>query len=56
MLSTWSAYKCLQVSKTAKQFTTCGENEEKEERKSYSFVHTIFLKNKTPLSFQLNFS
>lgn len=55
MLSTWSAYKCFQVSKTA-QFTTCGENEKKGERKSYSFVHTIFLKNKTALSFQLNFS
>lgn len=50
MLSTWSAYKCFQVSKTAKQFTTYGENEKEGEKKTrYSFVHAYILKkNKIP--------
>lgn len=37
MLSTWSAYKCFQVSKTAKQFTTYGENEKEGEKKTPLF-------------------
>lgn len=49
MLSTWSAYKCFQVSKTAKQFTTYGENEKKGEKKPLFFCAYIFyLKIKPP--------
>lgn len=49
MLSTWSAYKCFQVSKTAKQFTTYGENEKKEEKKPLFFrAYIFYLKIKPP--------
>lgn len=50
MLSTWSAYKCFQVSKTAKQFTTYGENEKEGEKKPVilSCMHTFKKKIKSP--------